>query len=992
MGAGPKSGPHPRRNLVMPALRPALLVTPVAWFCLALIAWSQGAPVHGFDPARVDLGPHPRLAALFAVEGAAERRAAVLEGLEGALVDGAVRGDTSQTRRRIEELLLVLMHERAVEGRAELLALLLARLGELESVVKPGDPPTLLPHPDSRRWSDLAAGFVPAGPLWLAAVGPAGGQNANAASAAARASAPTPQAQAAVAVASEQSSEKGLADWVLTQLHHNRVNEIARLGSHGLEVLVELTREHGFGGSQDTAQRAVNAIVHLYPADGAGALAELVEAPEGARLVPLVERWLQERLRLASTYYAESEEEPARFRWADGGAAQLLAAVLLHPEAIESVGRLLDPVFQRDALLAEHEARLSAALGGESEDRALRTFRLFEFVQYTRAELPLLEAALASPHGVIRRRAAQRLVLHPASAALFDLAEDEDPEVRRAVLDAFRSRTVSFHFMNARGLSTRITHDGKSARAEHPESAARALAVLLGDPAPDLRERARRSLDSSNWSEAPFLLEAVLESAREGSAADRVALLELRFLPSSWRASLIETLAADGDPAVREARLAALTRLDPAEVLAIPGVSPDEVLAHVAAVGARETRNAWLRSGEVLEATLAWAFAEPGARRIDRLIEGTALSRHQLSRQMEDEALVAWIRASAAAGEDPEASSRALGLVGFIVGDRRVAAARSVLRDTGFDARLRLYAAGIALQAGEGEVLAELLRTLAKESPGPTEEERARLHAASRSLPGSELAEMLARLIREPGLSAEWLAGPFAVMPVDGEHAVEAARGALERWTPGDSGSNLIFSHIMNRLWPRRPDLLTIGFFERATAHPPMAHGAVQALGTQQLEGAVELLTTVLADGPEGAYEESTQVAAVHSLERIAQVDGDPRTVEALLLALDQGSVSLRSAAREALERLDQLYTLRDSWRRRLAQGPAREEAMAALRAFLSDPDPEVRVEAVRGLGSLGTALDIPTLIPLLRDPEPQMRAAARASLDRLHARADNDG
>jgi HEAT repeat protein len=52
---------------------------------------------------------------------------------------------------------------------------------------------------------------------------------------------------------------------------------------------------------------------------------------------------------------------------------------------------------------------------------------------------------------------------------------------------------------------------------------------------------------------------------------------------------------------------------------------------------------------------------------------------------------------------------------------------------------------------------------------------------------------------------------------------------------------------------------------------------------------------------------------------------------------------------------------------------------------LLGDADPAVRIEAIKGLGTWEAVEAMPELIGFLKDPKPEVAAAARATLDRLN-------
>ncbi len=112
---------------------------------------------------------------------------------------------------------------------------------------------------------------------------------------------------------------------------------------------------------------------------------------------------------------------------------------------------------------------------------------------------------------------------------------------------------------------------------------------------------------------------------------------------------------------------------------------------------------------------------------------------------------------------------------------------------------------------------------------------------------------------------------------------------------------------------------------------------------------------------------------------------GDPRVVPVLLEALQSTDPGVYQAANDALARLRSIQEQRAFWESWQAFGLGRDPVAALLAKVRSDKR-DVRVEAVRALGTLGAKEALPVLVDLLEDEDPAMRAAAREALERIHA------
>lgn len=134
---------------------------------------------------------------------------------------------------------------------------------------------------------------------------------------------------------------------------------------------------------------------------------------------------------------------------------------------------------------------------------------------------------------------------------------------------------------------------------------------------------------------------------------------------------------------------------------------------------------------------------------------------------------------------------------------------------------------------------------------------------------------------------------------------------------------------------------------------------------------------------------------------RLAEM-GSPRSVPGLLGALDDRSGHVRAAAARSLGRLGSTAAVEPliaaSVEHRLPRavagtalleiGPA---AVPSLLDLLRHPDPQFRAGAIELVGLLGTATDADLLPTRLRDGSPRVRAATASALGRLGAATGRD-
>lgn len=112
----------------------------------------------------------------------------------------------------------------------------------------------------------------------------------------------------------------------------------------------------------------------------------------------------------------------------------------------------------------------------------------------------------------------------------------------------------------------------------------------------------------------------------------------------------------------------------------------------------------------------------------------------------------------------------------------------------------------------------------------------------------------------------------------------------------------------------------------------------------------------------------------------------NPRVVELLVSYLDDSRTEIAESAAASLSNLEESRKQKNHWAKWVDGEPGTHlSAMDALLSNLKDPDLEIRLVSIESLGTLGDKDALPALINLLRDEDPQIKAAARKALDRIN-------
>jgi HEAT repeat protein len=626
-----------------------------------------------------------------------------------------------------------------------------------------------------------------------------------------------------------------------------------------------------------------------------------------------------------------------------------------------------------------------------------------------------LEEQLASEHVEVRRRAALDLGRLPVSVQrrlLPQLFTDPDPEVRLAVADAALAIRLP-------GAGARVSKWLSDSDARVREAAAEVLRVLrepssvpglgraLEDSDVSVRRAAALALGSSGSREATsFLLGHLDDGDPEVRRAVISALEELRdpraVVPLIGRiqeqraalrrqaASALGTLGdaraigaltvalGDADASVRAAAAGALGKLAAAEA--------------VWSLGSVLTSESDPRVQEAALAALG-AIRTPAA--VDAILRvplGPRLQREHVQRALASAGEVALPRLEGCVFQPPqpeavEVCSAALGAVG---GSTASGVLERALRQGAVGASAALVALG---DAGDPAALPTVLEYLAAQNPA---ERRAAIDAAGQLLDP----------LREAGLAVEPIARALERAPESRLERV-ALIGLLGQTGSPRAAPALVAAAAAEDEYTRVVALAALGEVGRAGADATLLVGldanafplrytaalALRRVGTRaSLEPLLEryaadsssereLLATAMA-GPLADEPPDAALARVAALVPEAPGGASDALIEALAHAGAGGErelVQLRASLGKA-------------GRAKLAEAlAARPGARPTLLALLADPDPGVRANAAWALASAGGGAELTALTALVHDADVNVAANAVAAVASIAAREHVD-
>src|SRR5262245_51437508 len=244
---------------------------------------------------------------------------------------------------------------------------------------------------------------------------------------------------------------------------------------------------------------------------------------------------------------------------------------------------------------------------------------------------------------------------------------------------------------------------------------------------------------------------------------------------------------------------------------------------------------------------------------------------------------------------------------------------------------------------------------------------------------------LLARLLAS-GKLGDGQIGPLleTYSPTD-EGGTELTRQILQRWIANTPpGMSQVVIKAVGALGPLDTGE-SLEWLAAAARTGQVEEAAIAALGRRREPAARDLLGDCIASEwvTQPADQQARSYQAIEALTRMLSEDA----VEVLLKGASRAPTQdTRDACLEGVRTIRSYLDSLEDWQRRKAGSVTRDDAVARLLTLLSDPDANVRAEAVRGLGTLRAVEHLPDVIEALRDSSNVVREAARAALDVLNA------
>ncbi|HEX5010258.1 MAG TPA: HEAT repeat domain-containing protein, partial [Planctomycetota bacterium] len=302
----------------------------------------------------------------------------------------------------------------------------------------------------------------------------------------------------------------------------------------------------------------------------------------------------------------------------------------------------------------------------------------------------------------------------------------------------------------------------------------------------------------------------------------------------------------------------------------------------------------------------------------------------------------------------------------------------------------RIYACAITLHDPTPARCARLLTLLSdpslREGTAYVQQDNWLVAIAIKNVPPEQRNAVIRDVLRGVALRDDLALTVAGEFNINSPQATEVAPLILDRWLDGGSRSTLPCVQSAIALVGRTSGLASEDLMRRAL-HSPMGYGesAVTAMGRLRDPRFLDLLRECLdptwysGDGP------ALSASAINALQGYMN---DEAAAVLLDAAANSPSSKVRTNALEAVEAIGRYRDALAAWQRRSASGATRDAAIVKLAGTVADKKgPEdVRAEAVRALGVLQAAEQLPLIIEALTDNSRDVREAAREALNRINA------
>lgn len=681
---------------------------------------------------------------------------------------------------------------------------------------------------------------------------------------------------------------------------------------------------------------------------------------------------------------------------------EVLARLLASPDTTRRATPFVRTVVLVDGLTAALiDAIEGVVLKAEAESLHLLLTELEPEFRVPSA-LPLWERLLDHPLPALRARAVRALGQFEPTPRLLAALGDDASEVRAALARSLTSREV----FTRRGQHSRLV-------PLHPfatgPAALEVLRALLTDADQGVRAEAFGA-----WLEAPdavrLALLPVVASHMTGEQRVR-AVAQLGKAQEAAGSKVLLTFAGDADARVVAAldeKLLGKSYEQPDAIAALGARLADleRPFGFRASSGEKAVQEAIRalpkRVGLVgLSALLAGCRERGDWRWLELLTVNDLESIPFFWRQVsidemlaltpaDLESLVRWVCGSAGPGARYLATMSQV--FAFIALDERggLAALRAAANDVSLPGEGRLlallYACGGSLGA-EPELVRAVLASLELESAP----ELARSESLFSLRPDDAAGIALVLELGDAGLAPEALWRLEAGFDPAAPGGRTLRDRILSRWSTRGEGLPSVINAALEALAFEGPEDVDAELLLVAARDPELLAGALHAMAKLRDPRYLPALEQALmGEGAAAALPPSQrraiQQAAIQALTGYFSPAAAAILRRGLGLEADApGQTPLHVFVQAGLDRIRRYHEEEALW----AGGSApleRRDAVRELVTLLLSPSAPLRAEAARGLGTLGALEALPKLIPLLEDPDLDVRRAVRGALDQLHS------